>query len=517
MGSGRKVIATWWTLEGGKQVKHREVKYVDLYGDMTGVNFGVVPPEPTPTKHPPGDSFYDIKVATVLNYLGHWEELLGKEEAIRKTVGWLNRNEPSDPPPPEDISKAWIDDYNNTIIFIEFTDGVIVDIMTASTPIDPNTISNLERQKLLNYQQIGDYKKNTSPTPIITASDRICFEPQRILILSPFSCWQWWIVTNGGFNSVEYSVVPYLKGNDYYKDKIKAVITTSNEFYFDYANPVPNEGPYSDATHPLVNCTLRPGANLDNIVTPGDFGDLFDPSSDSMCNYGMVYITSHGCPDCVINASLWLEGSDGKLISEIDDWKKKHTEGTMWRLSYLDVHFDWLDPMLQPSGADKEKYTEYFYIKTIALKSQFFEQLNTSKGFGSIIYANSCFSARLSPAFSSAKIYLGSSEGVSVTWGNGLGFLFFKYMLNGPPDPYAHAFIVPGFNPFNVDTGSLPELNKPMHAYEVWETFKNYKISPDPWKYPDAYKYCNNTFLELYQLPGTPDIYFPGRVDITVY
>jgi len=86
-GSQRKVIATWWTLEGGKNVKHREVKYIDLYGDMTGVDFGVVLPGPTPTMRPPEDLFYDKCISEIMYFYGEWKEQYGYEGAIERVLG----------------------------------------------------------------------------------------------------------------------------------------------------------------------------------------------------------------------------------------------------------------------------------------------------------------------------------------------------------------------------------------------------------------------------------------------
>ncbi|MBU1627085.1 hypothetical protein KKB18_06915, partial [bacterium] len=130
MGTGRKIVATWWTQEGNKKVKHREVKYVDVMGDCV-VDFGVVP---VPTMRPIGDPYYDLQVAKVLYGMGKFEEEFSQEEAVQKSITWLNGGISLNVPAPEGIAEAYADENSSTIYHIKFEDGMIVGIETEPFP-----------------------------------------------------------------------------------------------------------------------------------------------------------------------------------------------------------------------------------------------------------------------------------------------------------------------------------------------------------------------------------------------
>ena len=113
MGHSRTVIATWWTLENGQKIRHREEKVIDFFNqDVTGFNFGL-PPIPTPTLTPTAtptpryfnDIYYDLRVSELLYQYNQWKKELEPEEATQKTVDWLN-GEFGESTIPDGIKKA---------------------------------------------------------------------------------------------------------------------------------------------------------------------------------------------------------------------------------------------------------------------------------------------------------------------------------------------------------------------------------------------------------------------------
>ena len=110
-GHERAVIAVWWTSENGQKIRHREEKVIDFLNvDMTGFNFGV-PPTPTPTLTPtaipslppPTDPYYEQIVSKVIEQKLKWQEELGVEQGVQKTVDWINGSVPEKSLPEEII------------------------------------------------------------------------------------------------------------------------------------------------------------------------------------------------------------------------------------------------------------------------------------------------------------------------------------------------------------------------------------------------------------------------------
>jgi len=124
MGHSRSVIATWWTSENGQKVRHREEKVIDFFNtDMAGFNFGVPPtPTPTATPIPITDSFCFDTSVNIMMQRDIWAQGSDITQAIQKTVQWLNGNMPNYPPP-QGVASADVDEYDPTIIWINFTDG----------------------------------------------------------------------------------------------------------------------------------------------------------------------------------------------------------------------------------------------------------------------------------------------------------------------------------------------------------------------------------------------------------
>ncbi len=77
-------------------------------------------PDVTVTPQPTHD-FRDDRTAEVIIQFTDWEKELGREQAVQKTVDWLN-GELQTPAIPEGIKGAFAT-CNNTFIWIDFEDG----------------------------------------------------------------------------------------------------------------------------------------------------------------------------------------------------------------------------------------------------------------------------------------------------------------------------------------------------------------------------------------------------------
>jgi len=154
--------------EGEQVVRHREEKVIEFFnGDLTGFNFGLIPtptptstPTPLPTLREPIDPFYCETSMRVMIQRDRWAEDLGLEQAVQKTVNWLNGNM-TDYPIPEGIAWAKVDDSDPTIIWIKFTDGRLRFIAT-NPLINDNLNSQDSIPKQLNKETHSNLQRNTT-------------------------------------------------------------------------------------------------------------------------------------------------------------------------------------------------------------------------------------------------------------------------------------------------------------------------------------------------------------------
>jgi len=90
-----------------------------------------------PTMRPAKDPFYDHQVVALLSEFEKWKKELGTEDAIQRTIDWINGELPSGPPIPEGITKAYTEPYCGTsLIVIEFRDGMVISIETEAIDLD---------------------------------------------------------------------------------------------------------------------------------------------------------------------------------------------------------------------------------------------------------------------------------------------------------------------------------------------------------------------------------------------
>jgi len=492
MGSGRKVIATWWTLEGGKQVKHREVKYVDLYGDMTGVNFGVVPPEPTPTMRPPGDHFYFSQISLVTLEFEQWREQLGTQLAVERAVDWLNKNLPSAPPVPEGIRKAYIDNSSEISFSVLFEDGMCISI---DPGLPDEEINSSDNQNNWGKQVYND--KISVPGPV-TGSEINPLVSSNILILSPFE----WHIVEKDLPTVANTIVPILYPEyGEFDAYLKAVVTEPNDFDIDLDHP------YSDPTiyHPYAKVyplVKRPSATWEeDIVSIEDFLNLN--------RYGVIFIKTHGWHDNI--CIPYFEGDD-----RTERWLETHTdpkfvysednEAGIWQ--YSAKCFSPLSKFFP----DADYSLDIAYIPMITLRDNFFKQeYNQPDSFsGSMIYLSSCRSARLYDSFKGAAIYLGYDckndydpeankelGKIEEKWTSTFETYFFLYMINGPVAPEGEEIA------WNTDKEPYPNFG-PVHAKKAFDILTDYyEANFDCW--------LGTPFTVLKIFPEDPDeIYFPA-------
>jgi len=126
---------------------------------------------------------------------------------------------------------------------------------------------------------------------------------------------------------------------------------------------------------------------------------------------------------------------------------------------------------------------------------------------------NGVITHKLADAFSSADIYLGCYGDFSyISWSHGIGYYFFRYMMDGPIAPVG----IPGYDPNKILSGTpAPEPKRPMHAKEARDALNYYNVIIDP-KYPKDLS-DHNRYLKMF--PPEPDnqIYFPAPINITVH
>ncbi len=517
-GHERSVVAVWQTSENGQKIWHREAKIIDFFNaDVSGFNFGV-PPTPTPTFTPSAtptprdllDPFYDKQVTTAFGYFDKWSKELNSEpEAIQRVVDWINRKLNSAPPIPDGMVEAYINQYDSSTIMIKFDGGVTVRLMTKFVPIPTyEEVNTLLNQKKLeeNINSISKKLPNTS----IARTEKINFEPKKMLILDPIFGWQYWFSKLG---PCHYDVADYLDYQTCFDYKTK--ITTLNEIKFDFDNAFID--PNVNAELPFVPCKLGPNANHNNIVTPWDYGNFVN-YPDTMLDYGMIFITTHGNSNCLV-ACVYIADDPS-----INDWLRQHSSGqsVYWDFSYQKIDFWTVDDPARLLNSSREGI-----IKTIVLRKEFFDILySKSSQEHSVIYIDSCYSTGLYDAFTqSGATYLGMTQSPCPLWDEPLTFYLFRYMLFGYT-PEQKPSKIRGYAGPSPGAPLLTE-NEPMHLREAYNTLTDYyKVNKDPGDYgpncpaiirlfTDGFN-CQDCFLALYDPPPVEKIYFPSDAYINM-
>jgi len=568
-GHSRSVIATWWTSENGQKVRHREEKVIDFFNtDMAGFNFGVPPtPTPTATPIPITDTFCFDTSVNIMMQRDIWAQGSDITQAIQKTVQWLNGNV-QNYPPPQGVASADVDEYDPTIIWINFTDGKSRSIHYYPIIVDNTSDSQDSVPKEFNKV----YYSNLSNKATTVGS-------AKVKILAPFG-WQdtnsrsvenaiWKQLKDAGYDEIgsvckvtgnddikkhfanELTEAKYitdkaltdiandneLKLNKAQKDTLKNLLQTQEKF--DTKEDLLNKGLlhgtpgalFSDEevdkiwnymknySYCKMTCSInynKPGTP--NIIRPEDFQDL--------ANYGIIYIATHGSPTG-INLGPKYYKENGELDEVLKAWLDGYTEGKYfgdWNTCYVTV-IDSASPYY------KDKIPGV--LEACELHASVFDG-DFSK---SLVYINACnsynFIKQPGNPFSGAKAYLGYDRFAGNNWARNISYYFFLYMIDGYEKPimiFAEPNSpVPEANSIS-DPSPLPSSN-PMSVRQAIEAFSKViynttgkSANPDPHNYFDTNKYPNKevqqaqgcTLTAGYNTDPNEEIYFPVPVTITV-
>jgi len=511
-GHGRSVVATWWTSENGQKVRHREEKVIDFFNqNVTGFNFGVPPtptptftPSATPTPHEPFDPFYHEIVGNVTVQFEQWRTELGSEQAIEKTVNWLNEGVPT-LPHPEYIKKAKIDNKDKTIIWIYFVDGWYVSICTQpSYPVllEDNTPLPVPKSSLYDLEKQNNNKLfNKSSHSSITSSNIIAPPSSNILILAPY-LWQMQLAgaadPNGIFPHTVYGeLADDLQSKGY---MVKRVMTKESDINTKQTFPA-----YSPQQNGIVEwMELK---DTTSSVTPYDFED--------MGNYGVIYIFTHGTEEWIYCGPIYL--NDYNKWS----WIKKHMNLDRYNPDKpLDLTWD----------ITYSKFTVADYTPTLLLGPGFLNNIDFNNA---IVYLNACTSYNLdigSAFLRTCSAFLGYDRITNAVWSDTVSYFFFRYMMYGydmdPPNDPPKTIII-GDKVTYQDIKVYPFLTSqtpPMSIKDSYTTLKKLGFYQDKNTYLDPNHYLpnpdpttfNGSTLQIEQNDENKDIYLPAPVTIII-
>jgi len=563
-GHYREIVCVYWVREGEQVVRHREEKVIEFFnGDLTGFNFGLIP-TPTPTSTPtplttlrePTDPFYCETSMRVMIQRDRWAEDLGLEQAVQKTVNWLNGNM-TDYPIPEGIAWAKVDDSDPTIIWIKFTDGRLRFIAT-NPLINDNLNSQDSIPKQLNKETHSNLQRNTTTV----GSD-------KVKILAPFAwidntdmsvygrIWQKLVAANYDkrgsickattLADVEVNMIDdeqhiYKTTRSFTNDTITAIstyikdttgkdITEAQKKTLEYlvernyefekkveikdlsiAFPDPNQidviwDNMMKTNYYKIDCIIK----SENIIRPEDFQDL--------TNYGVIYIKTHGL-NYEIGCGPIYKGDnylkDHGWLNDNNKYDPNDPNSTgIWCVGYLPYNIH-----------DKTHNIEIYF-----LTKNFFKTLPNQDFSKSLIYINACYSFNFlelpDNPLHSAKAYLGFSKAAGTEWANYISYYFFLYLIEGYQRPIE---VFPGNASFNLSDPDPYPPAEPMSIQKALATFSQVLwtrpkyptefANPDPNPYdPQFYNPNDNpTDCELKLTVKDPneDIYFPVPVTITV-
>ncbi|MEQ8167424.1 MAG: hypothetical protein ABRQ38_00895 [Candidatus Eremiobacterota bacterium] len=452
-GHSRSVIATWWTSENGKKVRHREEKVIDfLNADLTRFNFGAPPtPTATPTFPSASDTYYGYISADIIKQKLEWQQELGWEQGRQKTVDWLNGNVADTPLPAEianAIQEAKIDENDPYTMWWYFKSGV-KECITDPTPPpaeDANTI--LRDEEPGNQSSTNTIIANSdAPIRLITKEQPVLmlgvksFEyrhNKKRIFLDPNSI-------KSTFEQKRYNVT--LKGIMFYTlpSELTQYYANNNkenspddrehpdiEFLSGY-HPDPNIGPEKK----VLWCRIGQGGNGYNVVKPQDF------EATNLNQYGVIYIDTHGNPDGLMACPYYVDNNN-QPDEQLKSWMTQHStpSGKPINWHYSNVFFGTLyperaeDQLMGGPNADKS-----IFYRAIFLEKGFFVAQDYDFNSKSIVYINACASwpfyydnPNTPRPFLKAGVYIGAvPDGEFFYLHNNLAYNFFSYILGRNP------------------------------------------------------------------------------------
>ena len=503
MGTGRKICATWWTQEGNKRIKHREVKYVDVMGD-TVVDFGVMEP-----RHPL-DPYYQEIVIKIDDQKQAWEEEIGVEEGVQKTVDWLNRQGSVTLPPEisEAIAVAKVDEYNPKQMWIRFADeNKLIYHFTGEIPdfFPPPSNDYLSQKELLSHLPVPVKNDFNSTKNVETVKNL------NIISLAPFR-WQMIIHTEKtvGKYFAAFPSTPYeIKVKEMAGYKGLGGISENPDILFEV-----------DSEKSVI---LTKIVNEENIIRPQDFENLNE--------YGIIHIATHGSPYDILACPLYNGDSEeyNGFDKEIYEWIEKME--ALERTTGKDLYcFGGSYYPIKPPSFEKKPL-----LPSIGLTRDFFNMYSFD---GSLVFLECCWgwefhqpeindgwigdTVEAEGAFSDAKVFLGNDRVSDLFWSREIAYFYFCYLAEGFKTGFSENLwdLAPPEN-----QPQLPDpypSGDPMSVKAAHDIFGgNLHLNPDPQEYRDIEGNLEDKtgcVLMLDTQDGLyDDTYFPAPGTIVVY
>ncbi len=508
-GHSRSVIATWWTSENGKKIRHREEKVIDFFNaDVAGFNFGVPPtpiptatPSVTPTPRPPYDEFYKEKLGSVLSQYDQWKTGLSIIEANQHTIKWLNGQLPDGPPIPDEIAGA-TSIGNPYDIWVKFKDGMSICISTS----DPIIIKNEDTGEPL------PEKEEIKHLSCLTASsNNTTVKNSDVIILSPYY-WQ-----QPSTLQVERKIPQALKDNNYNVKEIRPV--EGRDFVLNWDTGV----------EPWVDCVVK--SSWDNILTP--------EALETMGKYGIIFINAHGAPVNIdensfdpynvppgtvfrMSCTPLFRNTNPHDVTPIFRWVIEHIEKSYIPFDDKRSKGWWFFCVREIEEEVQIGKWKKGWILDLDLTNYYLDSLNASSATnfdGSLVYWNSCYSWHMKNSFNTAKAFIGLDRPSIANWSYPFGYYFFYFMMYGnkncPKDQNGKILI-----PSAVLPEGTPSFdpNAPLHAEEALNALTNYyKVNPDPTIYSEIEQlFCLACKVKIWQKEPNEHIYFPVPVTVTI-
>lgn len=514
-GTGRKITATWWIMNGNQKVRYRETKFVDVFGDMT-VDFGVILPTPVPTRLAT-DPYYGEIVSKVIEKKWEWESELGFEQGVQKTVDWLNNNVPDDAVPDDiadGIAEARVDDYNSRAMRIYFTDGLTW-YLAGQEPWN-NISSDLVPQNKVSYNKFDNLQDNVSliNNNIRNAST---VKNDKILMLCPY---MWEIMLGKELPeqeiikqySVYYDIGEKLESYGYAVTRSAVEKSGFVNIVFGPDDPLDaDESENADILFytqkdwtkldidPQLICHINKNNPNRNIITFEDYLELDQ--------YGVIYIRAHGYPHGIACFPYYENDED------LETWLNNNKG--LWEYKTSDYPAYW-------GGL--------YSVKNITLKKEFFDRFNFG---GSLVFINACssFAFYENGGFSNAKVYLGYDQNANLDWTFPQSYYYFLYMIDkfslpSPDDMKPLELLPPGETPYYpyaedpLDPPLYPDPSLPMSAAESYRMIDTIGANPDRHDFSPGHPLEKTEGCRFKMSPDPylteNDVYFPVPTTITI-
>jgi len=429
-GHDRKVVAVYWVMENGKKKKYKQVKIIDFFSEnITNFNFGEeATPTPTATETPtatytPTDPLATLKYSDyisekIFDQKAIWQEELGDEEGIKKTVDWLNRKLPDEPLPSEideAIDYAFVNTYDSYTMHFRFKNGRLRGI-TNRRPVEINeTNTSLQTGEIYNKFCIIN-KSNDSPATTVKNT--------KILMLIP----NLFDFTNTAYRNKLNSIKQSFIKEKYEVTSLEMSNFSTNNYNFVSEEGAQNNDPSKAVIHfepkseivdntlmVMMHCTIK---DKSKVIMPDDWKKIDQ--------YGIIFIATHGLfveknrKDGVNESGLmacpYYEDED------FQKWFNKNEED-----GYCSKHWVSFGPYYTEGKSDRKQVGYYIVV----LNSNFFI-VNHSHFEDSLVFIDACqawASHSNKNLMYNAKVFVGAEEDINLNAGIAMASDFFDIMM----------------------------------------------------------------------------------------